>query len=821
MENSYNSQEREQYWTQKWVEDELYKTPDNVEDPDKNEYVLDMFPYPSGAGLHLGHAKGYTASDIYSRMRRMQGKNVLHTMGYDAFGLPAERFAMEQKIHPAEGVAACIQSFRQSLQRLGFSYDWSREVNTSDPNYYKWTQWIFKKLHEKGLARYDYAEVDWCPQLGTVLAQDEIEDEGPNKGLSKRGGYPVIRKKVKQWILNITKYADRLIEGLDDVEWTDREKQRQINHIGRAEGVNIKFSLETGEDLEVFTTKPETLHGVTFVVLSMDHPMLDSIVTPERKTDVEKYIKQAKAAAAVSNKDRATLEKTGVSTGAFAIHPFTKEKIPLWVADYVASGYATEAVMGVPSGDDRDRDFAAKYELPLIDIYENNHYKGSGDGSDESEGVLRNSGSLDGLNETEARAAIIRELESSKTGYRKVNYRMHDWIFSRQRYWGEPFPVIHQKDGSIILIDDAELPLELPSEPNYPPAFVAGSDGEAVSDEVETILGRSKEWVETERGARETNTMPGAAGSSWYFMRYIDPQNQKEFANSGKLNAWLPVDLYMGGAEHTTGHVLYARFWHMVLHDAGLIDSPEPFKKIVNQGLILGEDGEKMSKSSGNAVSVDDTIKEHGADILRVYTMFLGPYARSARWDSESIVGVQRWIYNVIGVFDRVAPDAEMSDSLKRELNECIKKVTSDTAALKFNTAIAAMMDLVNNKLKSVEKISPELAQILCKLIAPYAPMLAEEMWCNALGQRYSVHQTEWPEYDETLATMEVVKVVVQVNGKVRGTIDVDPSNATNEEIVAELARASEKIAKALADKDVLQQHFVPGRLINFVFGKN
>jgi len=801
MEKSYNPQEREQYWTEKWVEDKLYRTPDNVDHPEKNEYVLDMFPYPSGSGLHVGHPMGYVGTDIYSRMRRMQGQNVLHPMGYDAFGLPAEQYAIETGNHPNTVVDAAIESFRAVMQRLGLSYDWDREVNTSDPDYYKWTQWIFTKLHERGLASYEDTEVSWCPGLGTVLANDEIEDDGKT---SKRGGFPVEKKILKQWILKITDYADRLLEDLDLLDWPEHIKEAQRNHIGRSEGLEITFDLN-GHDLEVFTTHPETLYGVTFIVLSTSHPLIGAVTEEGRSEKIDSYIA---ASENLSDLERMTKEKTGVFTGAYAKHPITGEQIEIWVADYVKAGYAKGAVMGVPTGDDRDNEFAEKYNIPKREIYEGGVYaKKKG----EPEGTLMNSGILDALSESDAKKAMAKYAQEQGFGTKTVNYHLHDWTFSRQRFWGEPFPIIHRPDGSVAVLDIGDLPLTLPEMDDFKPV---------PSENPVKVLDRAKDWVQTPDGKRETNTMPGAAGSSWYFLRYIDPKNPDVFAEMEKLKAWLPVDLYVGGSEHTTGHVLYARFWHKVLYDAGLVPTPEPFQRLVNQGLLLGEDGEKMSKSKGNAVPVKEAIQKYGADVIRTYEMFMGPFERVKRWDTDGIKGVQRWLENAVKVFSRVTADAEMDMNLKQEINACVKKVTDETTSLKFNTAIAAMMDLVNNKLKNVKQVPPDLAQILCKLIAPYAPMLAEEMWCNVLEQEYSVHTSEWPAYDETLARLQVVEVVVQINGKVRATIDVDPENAANEEVVAALARTSEKIARTLADKTVKQQHFVPGRLINFVLEK-
>lgn len=796
----YNPQEREAFWTQKWVQDKLYKTPEVTGPRENNEYVLDMFPYPSGSGLHVGHPMGYVGTDIYARLRRMQGKNVLHPMGYDAFGLPAEQYAIETGNHPSTVVNAAIESFRSVMQRLGLSYDWDREVNTADPDYYKWTQWIFTKLYERGLATYEDTEVTWCPALGTVLANDEIEENGT----SKRGGHPTELRSMKQWVLKITAYADRLLEDLDQLDWPENIKEAQRNHIGRSEGLEISFDVQ-GHNIEVFTTHAETLYGVTFIVLSTSHPLIPSIVDEEKRQEVDSYIR---ASANLSDRERMMKEKTGIFTGAYAKNPLTGEQIEVWVADYVKAGYAKGAVMGVPTGDERDQEFAEKYNIAAKEIYRDGLYaKKKGD----PEGTLINSVILDGLSESEARKKMAEHAETSGFGKKTVNYHLHDWIFSRQRFWGEPFPVIHRPDGSMGILDVQQLPLRLPNLTDFKPM---------PSENPVKVLDRATDWVETPEGKRETNTMPGAAGSSWYFLRYIDPNNQNTIADFEKMKAWLPVDQYVGGSEHTTGHVLYARFWHKVLFDAGVVPTSEPFKRLTNQGLLHGEDGEKMSKSKGNAVPVKDAIKAYGADALRVYEMFMGPFDKSKRWDADGIKGATRWLENVMQVIKRVDTDAEMDPDVMRDLNTCIKKVADDTAAFKFNTAIAAMMDLINNKLKHVKQISPACAQILCKLVAPYAPMLAEEIWCNVLGRAYSVHQAEWPEYNETLAILRVVKVAVQVNGRVRASIDIDVGSATDEAVVSSLARTSEKIANLLIHKIVTQQHFVPGKLINFVLEK-
>lgn len=796
MKGSYNFQERESYWTEKWVEDKLYATPDNTENPEQNEYVLDMFPYPSGSGLHVGHPMGYVGTDIFSRMLRMQGKNVLHPMGYDAFGLPAEQYAIDTNNHPSTTINAAIESFRGVMQRLGLSFDWDRELSTADPDYYKWTQYIFTKLYERGLASHVETEVNWCAGCGTVLANEEVRD-----GLCDRGGHPVERKTMKQWVLKMSQYAERLLSDLDLVDWPENIKEEQRNWIGKSEGLEIRFELN-GQPLEVYTTRPETLYGVTCLVLAPEHPLVDSIITDDRRTQVDQYLVAARN---VSDRDRQRKEKSGVFTGAYATHPITGEQIQVWIGDYVLAKHGKGAVMGVPSADKRDREFAEEYGIPFKEIFQER------DGSQklgDEEQILANSGILDGLTESQARQTIIDFAEAQGFGKREVHYRMTDWVFSRQRYWGEPFPLIHQPDGTVALLDEKDLPLTLPDMQDFRPL---------PSKDPTAVLERATEWVNTPDGKRETNTMPGWAGSCWYYLRFIDPKNANAPADFEKLKAWLPVDLYVGGAEHNTRHVLYARFWHKVLYDAGLVPTSEPFKQLVNQGLICGEDGEKMSKSKGNAVAVKDVIDQHGADALRVYEMFLGPFERAKRWDTDGIKGVKRWLENIVAVFGRITDDADLDLSLKQELNATIKKVTDDTGSMKFNTAIASLMDLVNNKLRPMEKIPKQLATILCKLIAPYAPMLAEEMWCNVLAENYSVHKSSWPEYDETLARVQLVTMVVQVNGKVRATLQLDRTEADDESAVALRAQTIEKVQRALASKAVSSQHFVPGKIINLV----
>lgn len=788
MDEGYDFKEKDPYWSQKWVEDELYKTEDGTPRED-NVFVLDMFPYPSGTGLHVGHPMGYVGTDIFSRMKRMQGKNVLHPMGYDAFGLPAEQHAMKTGEHPSVAVESAVVNFRKAMQDLGLSYDWSREINTTDPEYYKWTQWIFGKLFERGLAYMDNVEVNWCPALGTVLANEEIVD-----GVSERGGHPVERKPMKQWVLKITKYAERLLDDLDLVDWPDNVKEMQRNWIGKSEGLKLKFDVE-GQPLEVFTTKPETLFGVTFIALAPEHPLISKITKEEKRDEVNAYVDTAKN---VGDRDRQIKEKTGVFTGSYAKNPLTGEQIEIWIGDYVLSHYGHGAVMGVPNADERDEAFAKKYKIPVREIFK-------GDISKYDDGAMVNSGFLDGLKPAEARKAIVENAEQEGYGEKQTNYKLRDWIFSRQRYWGEPFPIIHRPDGEVALIDTSKEAVTLPKLTDYKP-----------SGKPEPMLERATEWVNTADGRRETNTMPQWAGSCWYYLRYIDPNNQDQFAAPEKLKEWLPVDLYVGGTEHAVLHLLYSRFWHKVLYDAGLVPTPEPFKKLINQGMILGEDGEKMSKSKGNTVPVADVVKEHGADAFRTYEMFLGGFGLNKAWSTEGIAGIKRWLERVWNVFQKVEPECQMEEKDKAEIQTFIKGVTDDIVNFKFNTAISKLM-VLTNKLTKSDKIPQELAEIFCKLLAPFAPMISEEIWCNLLNNQYSVHKQEWPEYDATLAALKVITIAVQVNGKLRGTIEMDSLEAQDREVIIERARTHESVAKYLEGQEIAKEIFVPGKVVNFV----
>lgn len=826
----YDFRKRDRYWAKKWVDDKTYAA-ESGRPRGENEYVLDMFPYPSGSGLHVGHPMGYTGSDIYARMRRMQGKNVLHPMGWDAFGLPAERYAVKTNKHPSEAVARAVKSFRGVMQRLGLSYDWDREINTTDPDYYKWTQWIFLKLHERGLAYVDEVPVNWCPRMGTVLANEEVID-----GKSERGGYPVEQRKLKQWVLKITEYAQRLIDDLDLVDWPEGVKLMQRNWIGRSEGLQIAFPVQGAEGsatgsaadsvIEAYTTRPETLAGVTYVVLAPEHPLVERLTTDAQRDAVRAY---SDAARNKTEFDR-TVEtegkkKTGVFTGAYVINPLNNKPVQVWVGDYVLGHYGTGAVMGVPDADQRDKDFAAEYGIDSIPIFPH------GVTEDPDTGVLMNSGFMDGMTAEDARAAIMTFAEEKGFGVKKINYKLRDWVFSRQRYWGEPFPIVHHPDGTVGVLDASELPLELPVLDNYKPALDADPSA---------VLDRATDWVNLpDGGRRETNTMPNWAGSCWYYLRFIDPKNNNELANFDELQRWLPVDLYVGGTEHAVLHLLYARFWHKVLFDIGVVPTPEPFYKLRNQGMILGEDGAKMSKSAGNVVPVKGVLDEHGVDAFRTYEMFLGPFDATKPWNTKGIEGVKRFLNRAWKVFasaagtavagasaDEAAPADEAvpaddavptNEAFQAEVQTIVKGVTEEIAAFKFNTAISKLM-VLTNKLSKMDRVPRAVAEILCKLMAPFAPMMTEEAWHTILGGSGSVHRSEWPQYDETMAALKVVTMAVQVNGRLRGTLeDMDPAEAADQEVVEARARVIDNVVRAIGDNEIAQTIFVPGRIVNFV----
>ncbi|POH08351.1 leucine--tRNA ligase [Fructilactobacillus lindneri] len=803
---AYNHEKVEQKWQKYWEENKTFRTSDKQEK--EKYYVLDMFPYPSGQGLHVGHPEGYTATDIMARFKRMQNKNVLHPIGWDAFGLPAEQYAMKTGHNPREFTQENIANFKRQIKSLGFSYDWDREVNTTDPKYYKWTQWIFEQLYKKGLAYEDEIEVNWAPDLmgGTVVANEEVVN-----GKTERGGYPVYRKPMKQWVLKITAYADRLLDDLDDLDWPESIKQMQRNWIGRSVGASVKFKVaeNDNQEIEVFSTRADTLFGASYLVLDPENPIVDQIMTEEQKEAVEKY--RAKIASK-SDLERTDLnkDKSGVFTGAYAINPVNGKQIPIWIGDYVLSSYGTGAIMAVPAHDQRDYEFAKKFDLPIIPVIK------GGDISKEAytgDGVHINSGFLDGLGKQDAIDTIIKWLQNHHAGDKKVNYKLRDWIFSRQRYWGEPIPVINWDDGTKSLVPEKDLPLRLPKTDNLKPSGTG-----------ESPLANLDDWVNVtdkngRHGKRETNTMPQWAGSSWYYLRYIDPDNDKMIADPKKLDYWLPIDLYVGGAEHAVLHLLYARFWHKFLYDLGVVPTKEPFKQLVNQGMILGTNHEKMSKSKGNVVNPDDIVNEYGADTLRLYEMFMGPLTESKPWSTDGIVGANRWIKRVWRMFlndDDTLSDLIVADNdgaLDKIYNQTVKKVTNDIENMRFNTAISQMMVFVNEVYK-VQKLPKKYAEGFIKLLSPITPHIGEEIW-QKLGHEHPIDYTEWPKYDENKLQDTSFEVAVQVNGKVRAhlTVGVDASK----EDVQTLALENETVKDNLQDKTVKKVIVVPNKLVNIV----
>ncbi|WJQ10009.1 leucine--tRNA ligase [Geobacillus stearothermophilus] len=802
---SFNHREIEQKWQDYWEKNKTFRTPDDDDKP--KFYVLDMFPYPSGAGLHVGHPEGYTATDILARMKRMQGYNVLHPMGWDAFGLPAEQYALDTGNDPAEFTQKNIDNFRRQIKSLGFSYDWDREINTTDPNYYKWTQWIFLKLYEKGLAYMDEVPVNWCPALGTVLANEEVIN-----GRSERGGHPVIRKPMRQWVLKITAYADRLLEDLEELDWPESIKEMQRNWIGRSEGAEIEFAVDGhDETFTVFTTRPDTLFGATYTVLAPEHPLVEKITTPEQKPAVDAYLKEIQSKSDLERTDLAK-EKTGVFTGAYAIHPVTGERLPIWIADYVLMGYGTGAIMAVPAHDERDYEFAKTFHLPIKEVVaggniEKEAYTGDGEHI--------NSEFLNGLNKQEAIDKMIAWLEEHGKGRKKVSYRLRDWLFSRQRYWGEPIPIIHWEDGTMTPVPEDELPLVLPKTDEIKPSGTG-----------ESPLANIEEWVNVvdpktgKKGRRETNTMPQWAGSCWYYLRYIDPHNDKQLADPEKLKKWLPVDVYIGGAEHAVLHLLYARFWHKFLYDLGVVPTKEPFQKLFNQGMILGENNEKMSKSKGNVVNPDDIVESHGADTLRLYEMFMGPLEASIAWSTKGLDGARRFLDRVWRLFvtenGELNPnivDEPANDTLERVYHQTVKKVTEDYEGLRFNTAISQLMVFINEAYKA-EQMKKEYMEGFVKLLSPVCPHIGEELW-QKLGHTDTIAYEPWPAYDETKLVDDVVEIVVQINGKVRSRLHV-PADLPKEAL-EERALADEKIKEQLEGKTVRKVIAVPGKLVNIV----
>lgn len=801
---NFNHQEIEKKWQQYWLENKTFKT--NTYSDKEKIYALDMFPYPSGAGLHVGHPEGYTATDIFSRMKRMQGYEVLHPMGWDAFGLPAEQYAIDTGNSPAAFTQKNIATFKRQIQELGFSYDWDREINTTDPNYYKWTQWIFTKLYEKGLAYIDEVPVNWCPALGTVLANEEVID-----GKSERGGHPVIRKPMKQWMLKITAYADRLLDDLEELDWPESIKDQQRNWIGRSEGAEVKFTI-AGHDKEinVFTTRPDTLFGATYVVLAPEHPYVQEIVSEDQREAVETYLNEVQTKSDLERTDLAK-DKTGVFTGAYAINPANNEKMPIWVADYVLMSYGTGAIMAVPAHDERDYAFASKFGLPIVEVV------AGGDISKEAytgDGEHVNSYFLNGQDKETAINEMIEWLESNEKGQKQVTYRLRDWLFSRQRYWGEPIPVIHWEDGTMSTVSEGDLPLELPKMTEIKPSGtgespLANSDWVNVTDPKTGMKGR-----------RETNTMPQWAGSCWYFLRYVDPHNTEKLADHEALKAWFPVDIYIGGAEHAVLHLLYARFWHKFLYDIGVVPTSEPFMKLFNQGMILGEGNEKMSKSKGNVVNPDDIVASHGADTLRLYEMFMGPLDAAVAWSTNGLDGARRFLdraWRLIVMEDGQLSNEIVNDNedsaLYKVYHETVKKVTEDFNNLHFNTAIAQMMVFVNEGYK-VEKLPKTCIEGFVKLLSPIAPHIGEELW-SRLGHTTTIAYEAWPTYDESKLVEDEVEIVVQIMGKVRSKINV--ARDISKKDLEKRALEDEKIQERLEGKTVRKVVVVPGKLVNIV----
>lgn len=801
---SYNHKEIEKKWQKYWAKTNTFNTHDDPEKP--KFYALDMFPYPSGQGLHVGHPEGYTATDILSRVKRSQGYNVLHPMGWDAFGLPAEQYALDTGNDPAEFTQKNIETFRRQINSLGFSYDWNREVNTTDPEYYKWTQWIFTKLYEKGLAYEAEVAVNWVPELGTVISNEEVID-----GKSERGGYDVVRKPMRQWMLKITAYADRLLDDLELVDWPESIKEMQRNWIGRSVGANIEFKVAgTDKSYTVFTTRPDTLFGATYSVLAPELDLVREITTPEQKAAVEAYIEETAKKSDLKRTDLAK-EKTGVFTGAYAINPVNGKEIPIWIADYVLSSYGTGAIMAVPAHDERDFEFAQTFGLEILPVIEGGDVEKAAYTED---GTHINSEFLDGMNKQEAIDKMNEWLEENGVGKKEVSYRLRDWLFSRQRYWGEPIPIIHWEDGTVTAVPEEELPLRLPKTKNIKPSGTG-----------ESPLANIEEWVNVvdpvtgKKGRRETNTMPQWAGSSWYYLRYIDPHNKKELADYEKLKRWLPVDIYIGGAEHAVLHLLYARFWHKFLYDIGVVPTKELFQKLYNQGMILGENNEKMSKSRGNVVNPDDVVETYGADTLRMYEMFMGPLDASIAWSENGLEGSRKFLDRVWRLI--VDENNKMRDrittlndgKLDKVYHQTVKKVTEDYENLHFNTAISQLMVFINEAYK-VDALPYEYIEGFVQLLAPIAPHMGEELWA-ILGNDGGISYAPWPTYDEAALVEDEVEVVFQVNGKVRAKSNV-PRDLGKDEL-EKAALANEIVQEYIEGKTVRKVIAVPNKLVNIV----
>ena len=810
---SYNHKSIESKWQKFWLENQTFKSED-VSSSKPKYYVLDMFPYPSGAGLHVGHALGYVATDIVARYKRMKGFNVLHPMGWDAFGLPAEQYAIKTGTHPKVTTQQNVENFKKQINSLGFSYDWSREINTTDPGYYKWTQWIFMQLFNKGLAFEQEVAVNWCPELKAVLANEEVVN-----GKSDIGGHPVIRLPMKQWILKITDYAESLLEGLDDLDWPENIKELQKNWIGRSEGVELGFEIDGSNDLiNVYTTRPDTLFGASYMVLAPEHTLIHSLVTDKQREEVESYIEETKKK---SDFDRTEInkDKTGVFTGSYAINPFTREKIEIWIADYVLISYGTGAIMAVPGHDERDWDFASKYNLPIVEVVEGGDVSKAAFTAKGNSKIINSTNdktlSLDGLSVDQAIKEAILYIEKNSIGKATVNYKLRDWLFSRQRYWGEPFPLIH-KDDKVELISEEDLPVMLPEVENYKP-----------SDDGKSPLSLINNWVEVKDensniiGLRETNTMPQWAGSCWYFLRFTDPNNTNEAWSKENENYWMPVDLYIGGQEHAVLHLLYSRFWHHVLYDLGLVSTKEPFKKLYNQGMILGDDGTKMSKSRGNVINPEEIMDEYGADSMRLYEMFMGPLNKSKPWSTKGLQGCYRFINKLWSIISddegflssKISNDVEPDKETLFLHHQTIKKLGEDIESLHFNTAVSQLM-IYCNHLQKCDSIPKDLIEDLSIIICPFVPHLSEEFW-SLLGHSDSITYESWPDYDENLIELDEVTIAVQVNGKLRANISVAKDSI--EKDVVSKALTLENVEKFTSDGSIVKTIYIANRLLNFV----
>ena len=810
---SYDHKSIESKWQKFWSENQTFKSEDISTNKPKY-YVLDMFPYPSGAGLHVGHALGYVATDIVARYKRMKGFNVLHPMGWDAFGLPAEQYAIKTGTHPKETTHQNVSNFKKQINSLGFSYDWSREINTTDPNYYKWTQWIFMQLYNKGLAYEQEVAVNWCPELKAVLANEEVVN-----GKSDIGGHPVVRLPMRQWILKITDYAESLLDGLDDLDWPENIKELQKNWIGKSEGVELGFDIDGHNDtINVYTTRPDTLFGASYMVLAPEHTLIHSIVTDEQRSKVEAYIEETKKK---SDFDRTEVnkDKTGVFTGSYAINPFSKEKIEIWIADYVLISYGTGAIMAVPGHDERDWEFASKYNLPIVEVVEGGDVSKAAYTAKGNAKIINSSNdktlSMDGLSVDQAIKEAILFIEKNSIGKATVNYKLRDWLFSRQRYWGEPFPLIHKGD-SVELIQENDLPVMLPEVENYKP-----------SDDGKSPLSLVKNWVEVKDesdniiGLRETNTMPQWAGSCWYFLRFTDPDNTNEAWSKERENYWMPVDLYIGGQEHAVLHLLYSRFWHHVLYDLDLVSTKEPFKKLYNQGMILGDDGTKMSKSRGNVINPEEIMDEYGSDSMRLYEMFMGPLNKSKPWSTKGLQGCYRFVNKLWSIIvdengnlssKIVDSDEEDKDTLFLH-HQTIKKLGEDIENLHFNTAVSQLM-IYCNHLQKCSTVSKKLIEELVIILSPFVPHLSEEFW-SLLGHSETITYKPWPQFDENFIQLDEVTIAVQVNGKLRANINI-AKDSDEKDVISE-AMSLENVEKFTSEGNVVKTIYVPNRLLNFV----